>query len=237
MTTDLLVVSAHAADFVWRAGGTIASYSMAGKSVQTICLSFGEKGESSALWKQGKTLDEVKEARRDESQKAADILGTPVTFLDWGDYPLVIDNERLMELVKVIRKHRPTNILTHSDKDPFNVDHVTTSNAVHEASILSIAHGVFPEIPVCTQARMFGFEHHQSEISGFYPDVIIDITGVFETKKKAMECFQAQNHLIKYYSERAEMRGNHARRVSGNQSYGYAEAFRRFYPFVGGEFL
>lgn len=233
---DLLVISAHSADYVWRAGGTIAKYVMDGKSVQIYCMAFGERGESAELWKQGKTLNEIKAIRRQESERAASILGAPITFLDWDDYPLKINDERLYELVKIIRKYNPINILTHSYVDPFNIDHETTAKTVKEASILSIAHGVLPEIPVANQARLFGFEHHQPEISKFYPDVVIDISKSFSKKKEAMECFQTQKHLISYYEKKAELRGNNARRISGNNEYAYAEAFTRTYPYVGGEF-
>lgn len=41
-----LVVSAHSADFVWRAGGAIAQHTQLGYKVHIVCLSFGERGES-----------------------------------------------------------------------------------------------------------------------------------------------------------------------------------------------
>ena len=44
-----LVVSAHSADFVWRAGGAIALYASRGWRVKIVCLSFGERGESAKL--------------------------------------------------------------------------------------------------------------------------------------------------------------------------------------------
>lgn len=235
--TSLLVVSAHSADYVWRAGGVIAKYVKMGKKVQIIALSFGERGESGELWKQGKDLDEIKAARKEESSMAARILGAPVTFLDWDDYPLRITDERLTELVKLLRQYQPENIVTHGKHDPFNMDHETTADAIHKASILSIARGVLPDVPICKQARIFGFEHHQPELSQFYPEVVIDISDVFEIKRKAMECFQTQSHLIEYYTQRAFLRGNHARRISGIQDYKYAEAFLRTYPYVGGEFI
>jgi 4-oxalomesaconate hydratase len=43
---SILVVSAHAADFVWRAGGAIALYASRGYKVRILCLSYGERGES-----------------------------------------------------------------------------------------------------------------------------------------------------------------------------------------------
>ncbi len=237
MATDLLVISAHAADYVWRGGGTIARYVQMGKSVQIIALSYGERGESAELWKSGKTLDEVKAIRRSESQKAADILGAPIRFMDWDDYPLAVDDARLLELVRIIRNARPVAILTHGKHDPFNPDHETTAAKVHQASVLAISHGVLPDIPVAKQVRLFGFEHHQPELSEFHPDIVVDISEAFELKKEAMNCFQAQKHLIEYYTMRAFIRGNHARRISGQGEYRYAEAFMRYYPLVAGELL
>ncbi len=38
-----LVVSAHSADFVWRAGGAIAQHTQLGYKVHIVCLSFGER--------------------------------------------------------------------------------------------------------------------------------------------------------------------------------------------------
>ena len=60
-----LVISAHAADFVWRCGGAIALHADKGYEVTVVCLSFGERGESARLWKEpGMTLERVKAARR-----------------------------------------------------------------------------------------------------------------------------------------------------------------------------
>src|SRR5579872_67565 len=109
-----LVVSAHSADFVWRAGGAIALHAERGWHVEVVCLSFGERGESAKLWRQpGMTLDCVKAARRDEALKAADILGAHVRFFDCGDYPMRLGDEALDQLVDVFREVRPEFVLTH----------------------------------------------------------------------------------------------------------------------------
>ncbi len=66
-----LVVSAHSADFVWRAGGAIALHQEKGFKVTVVCLSYGERGESAKLWKQqGMTLEKVKKERRLEAENA-----------------------------------------------------------------------------------------------------------------------------------------------------------------------
>jgi len=45
-----LVISAHAADFVWRCGGAIALHQQRGFDVTVACLSYGERGESARLY-------------------------------------------------------------------------------------------------------------------------------------------------------------------------------------------
>lgn len=238
--TRLLVISAHAADFVWRSGGVIAKYIKGGANVSVVVLSFGVRGESNDLWKaEGQTAENVKKIRRQEIEQAAGILGVKnIEFWDFEDYPMEINRERLDRLAKKIREVRPDTILTHSEHDRFNPDHEAVCRYVVQASIMSNSAGVRMEgLPHTKQMKIFGFEPHQTEISSFVPDTIIDITEVFDLKKAAMNCFAAQQHLIEYYTNRAFMRGNHARRCSGNQSYKYAEAFTRYFPFVGGEFL
>src|SRR6187399_920936 len=102
--SNMLVVSAHAADFVWRAGGTIALYASRGWRVRILCLSFGERGESQGAWKEpGMTIERVKEIRRAESERAAGILGAEVRFFDAGDYPLRATDELVEGLVQEYR--------------------------------------------------------------------------------------------------------------------------------------
>ena len=93
-----LVVSAHSADFVWRAGGAIALHVKRGFRMKIVCLSFGERGESAKLWRKGEmTIDKVKASRRAEAVQAADILGAEIEFFDLGDYPLRVSRRGAAE--------------------------------------------------------------------------------------------------------------------------------------------
>src|SRR5262249_58280342 len=84
----VLVVSAHAGDFVWRAGGAMALASSRGAPVTVLCLSFGERGESARAWRDGKQLAEIKALRRGEAERAAGVLGAAIEVLGAGGYPL-----------------------------------------------------------------------------------------------------------------------------------------------------
>ena len=57
---SMLIVSAHAADFVWRAGGAIGLHTSNGGKATVVSLSYGENGESGDLWREpGQTVEAV----------------------------------------------------------------------------------------------------------------------------------------------------------------------------------
>ena len=49
MSKKVLVIGAHSADFVWRAGGAVAMAVEQGGEAEVIALSYGERGESGQL--------------------------------------------------------------------------------------------------------------------------------------------------------------------------------------------
>src|SRR6266446_10172657 len=92
----LLVIGAHSADFVWRAGGAIAVVTSNGGKATVVALSYGERGESGELWKEpGQTVENVKRVRHAEAMRAAEALGASFQCFDLGDYPLDVNAEAL----------------------------------------------------------------------------------------------------------------------------------------------
>ncbi|MFY1692788.1 PIG-L deacetylase family protein [Plantactinospora sp. WMMB782] len=234
----ILVVSAHAADFVWRAGGAIALGASRGRQVHVLCLTFGEKGESQGLWKQpGMTVDRVKEARRDEAGRAARVLGAEIEFVDAGDYPLRATDELHDRVVATIRRVDPGVILTHPARDPYNLDHSLTYEIVLRARMVAQAAGHDPQNPPIGAPNVFQFEPHQPEQCGFVPNLLLDISPVFDRKVEAMRIMGAQGHLVGYYTDLGVRRGVQAVRNGGDRSITHAEAYQRVFPVVGGELL
>jgi 4-oxalomesaconate hydratase len=228
-----LVVSAHSGDFVWRAGGAIALYASRGWKVKIVCLSFGEKGESAKLWKEGgMTLQRVKEMRREEALKAATVLGGEIEFLDCGDYPIHFTPAHMDLLVDIYRSVKPEFVLTHALEDPYNFDHPLAAHVAQEARIVAQAHGHKPGGGVLGAPPVFLFEPHQTEQCNWKPQVLLDITPVWETKRKAFEVLAAQEYLWEYYTRVALNRGVQAARNSEKKHIKYAEAYQRIFPQV-----
>jgi 4-oxalomesaconate hydratase len=204
-----LVISAHAADFVWRCGGAIALHASKGYRVTVVCLSFGERGESARLWKEpGMTLDKVKAARRAEAEEAARALGVhDLRCFDLGDYPLRLTDGDKYRLVDVIRAVQPAFMLSHSAYDPYNTDHMYATQVALEARMIAQAWGHNPGEKVLGAPQLYLFEPHQTA---------------------------GQEHLWDYYTRVAENRANHFMRNSGGQAGGrrarYAEGFQSVFP-------
>lgn len=232
-----LVVSAHSADFVWRAGGAIALYAQRGYKVVIVCLSYGERGESAKLWKRdGMTLETVKVERRKEAEAAAEILGGEAIFFDIGDYPMRPTDDVLYRLTDLYREHQPEFTLSHSLKDPYNFDHPMATHLAQEARITAQAWGHNPGQKVHGASGFFLFEPHQTEICEWRPDVILDITEVWDVKRRAIEAMEGQEYLWEYYTRVALQRGVQGKRNSG-RAMKYGEAYQRIFPLVGDEFI
>jgi 4-oxalomesaconate hydratase len=233
MSRRLLVVGAHSADFVWRAGGAIAVTTAEDGEALVLALSYGERGESGELWKEpGQTVERVKEVRHGEAERAAAALGATFAALDLGDYPLEIGKDGLVTIADRIREFAPDVLLTHTDRDPFNPDHAAAFFAVERARALAAGAGVPSGFDTVEPPELLLFEPHQPELCNFTPTTFVDITPVIEQKRAAMAEMKAQSYLVTYYEQRAEQRGNHARRSSGNSAVRYAEAFQRVTPQV-----
>lgn len=233
----LLVVSAHAADFVWRAAGAIATVTKAGGTAKVVALSYGERGESGELWKEpDQTEDKVKAIRRAEGEEAATILGASFEGMDLGDYPLELDRTAMEHLSNEIREFAPTIMLTHAKEDPFNPDHGVAYAATEKARQLAAGAGVASAFNTIRPPALLLFEPHQPELCGFYPNTFLDITPVIELKQEAMKVMRSQGYLRDYYAQRATQRANHARRISGDKEIKFAEAFQRISPLVLKEF-
>ena len=144
-----------------------------------------------------------------------------------ADFYLAVD--RLTEL---IRELEPQLIFTHAASDPFNPDHAGAHDATVQARQLASGAGVASAFKTIAPPELLLFEPHQPELCSFVPTTFLDITPVWGQKVAAMEAMGAQSYLRQYYSERAEHRANHARRISGRSDIRYAEAFQRELPVV-----
>lgn len=229
---SLLVVGAHAADFVWRAAGAIAMHTSAGWRATVVALSYGERGESGDLWKEpSQTVENVKRIRHGECGRAAAEIGAEFVPFDLGDYPLEVPRDAVERLVEVMREVRPDVLVTHTPVDPFNPDHpVAYATADRARKIAMGAAGVASAFVTIPPPRVYVFEPHHPEQCGFRPDTFVDYTSVADRKEAAMAAMAAQSYLRDHYRQRGEQRAVQARYFGAGPATKYVEAFQQMTP-------
>ena len=229
---SILVVGAHAADFVWRAAGAIALHTERGWRATVVALSYGERGESGDLWNQpDQSLETVKRIRREECTAAAAAIGADLVAFDLGDYPLVVSETALERLADLLRESAPDVLITHTATDPFNPDHPVASGAADRARKLAMgAAGIASAFKTIPAPRMYFFEPHHPEQCDFRPDTFVDFTSVAARKESAMAAMAAQSYLRVHYRQRAEQRAYQARYFGAGPETRCVEAFQRVTP-------
>ena len=229
---SMLIVSAHAADFVWRAGGAIGLHTLNGGRATVVSLSYGENGESGDLWSEpGQTVEAVKSHRHAEALAASTALNAEFIPMDLGDYPLEVSGASMQKLASIYVEKRPDVLLVHAPEDPFNPDHPVASFAAQKARLLATGAGGVPaSFKTIPPPVMYAFEPHQPDLCSFKPDTFVDVTNVWPSKNEAMSAMAAQSYLKEHYTHRAEQRAFQSRYAGFGKDTRYVEAFQRLTP-------
>ena len=85
---------------------------------------------------------------------------------------------------------------------------------------------------------VYAFEPHQTEQCEWMPNTFLDITEVWDVKRRAIECMAGQEHLWEYYTRVALQRGVQAKRnigITAARDIQYAEGYQRITPAVTGD--
>jgi 4-oxalomesaconate hydratase len=162
----------------------------------------------------------------ERARRPVTVVPANITF-----YPLRVDDAVLFRLADLYRAIRPTFVLTHSLKDPYNFDHPLATHLAQEARVVAQAHGYRPDVPVLGAPPVYLFEPHQPEQCDWKPEVLLDITPVWDKKRRAIECMEGQEHLWEYYTRVALQRGVQAARNS-DLAITYGEGYMRVFPHV-----
>jgi len=193
--SSVLVVMAHPDDAEFGCGGTIAKWAAAGKEVNYVLCTSGDKGSSDP----NTNPYNLAKIRRVEQANAAHALGArEVVFLSYEDGTLTNTLELRRDIVREIRRFRPDAVICQDPTMRFggnrylnHPDHRAAGDACLDAVYPSARDPhVFPELLVD------GFEPHKvrevfmSTMQS--PDVWVDITECFERKLEGLRQHNSQ---------------------------------------------
>lgn len=183
MKLDILVLSAHPDDAELGCGGTVAKHVSLGHKVGIVDLTRGELGTRG-----------TPETRASEAAEAARILGVSVREnLQLKDGFFQNDVDHQMKVIQSIRKFRPEIVITNAVSDR-HIDHGKGASLTYDSSFLSglIKIETKDEDGKPQQAWRPKLVYHFIQSQLIVPDIIVDITGFWETKLNAIQAFKTQ---------------------------------------------
>ncbi len=179
---DILAFGAHPDDVELGCGGTLLVHRENGRRTAIVDLTYGELGTRGTI-----------ELRKEEAASAAAILGvTARENLGFSDGFFVNDKEHQLEVVKMIRKYRPSIVLVNAlhDRHP---DHGRAAKLVSEASFLAGLEKIETKLmgEIQQPFRPKAVYHYMQFIEGT-PDITVDISGFHERKMEAVLAHRSQ---------------------------------------------
>lgn len=176
---DLLVFGSHADDIELSCAGTILKAVQQGQRVGLVDLTRGEMGTRG-----------TPEIRAREAAASSEILGASFRkTLDFGDGNLQPGREQELEIMRLIREHRPSIVIApmYDDRHP---DHARSGRLIAEAAF----YAGLRKVDTGQDAHRPGSVVHYALNYPIAPSFIVDISEVFATKMKAVMCYASQFH-------------------------------------------
>lgn len=190
-----IAIAAHPDDIEFMMAGTLLLLREAGWETHYLNLSSGNCG---SVHLNG---EETQATRLTEAQTAADILGATFHQPFSHDLEILYDLRHLRRLASVIRGVNPSIVLTHAPQD-YMEDHTNTSRLAVTAAF---SRGMpnfeveppFP--PVNSEVTVYHAMPHglmDGLRQAVQPDLLIDTTPVFETKRQALAAHRSQKEWL-----------------------------------------
>ncbi|UCC52055.1 MAG: PIG-L family deacetylase [Anaerolineaceae bacterium] len=220
-----MFIFAHPDDIEFGVAGTAATWAKQGCEVIYVVITDGNVGSHEA----GMTSAELATIRRREQTAAADVVGATCVFLGYDDGFLQPTLELRKDLVRLIRRHKPTAVVC-GDPTLFFPSDTYINHPDHRAAAQAALDAVFPASEMALlypDLAAEGLEGHKVNFVyvhwGQEPNIYVDIGDVIDLKIEALQQHKSQlgdwdpEEMIKTWSSEA------GKKVG----FDHAEAFRR----------
>ncbi|WP_153799017.1 PIG-L deacetylase family protein [Foetidibacter luteolus] len=183
---NVIAIAAHPDDIEILCAGTLALYAQNGHHVTMAVFTDGSMGDAAIK------PDELREIRRKETEASAAVIGAS---LIWGgvlDEHVFPDAAQRKRMIDILREADPDIIITHSPGD-YHPDHRYVGQLVFDAYFQKgLPFIPNQDLPACRFAKAQVYLMDNLGGIGFNPTEYVDISGVFDTKKKMLSCHKSQ---------------------------------------------
>ncbi len=174
---DILAIGVHPDDVELSCSGTLLKHIAMGKTAGILDLTRGEMGTRGNA-----------EQRTKEAMESAKVLGVKFRKqLDLGDCFFENNKESQIEIIKVLREHRPEIVLCNAKADR-HPDHGRSAKLVADACYYS---GLV-KIETGQEAWRPKAVYHYIQDNYEHPDFVVDVSAFAEKKREAIMCFSSQ---------------------------------------------
>ncbi len=189
----ILGIGSHPDDLEILCGGTLAKYSLNNHKVIMAVITDGTAGSVE------KSTEELSKIRRRESEESAKLINAEFIWIGEPDEFFFENKETRLKIIDLIRQVRPDVILTHAPED-YHPDHSAVSKAVLNASFVSSLSNIKSKHEVHELVCPI---YYMDTLAGvnFQPDLYVDITPTFSTKKEMLNCHKSQVNWLKYHDQ------------------------------------
>jgi bacillithiol biosynthesis deacetylase BshB1 len=177
MKVDILTIGVHPDDVELGCSGTILKHIALGKTVGILDLTLGEMGTRGDA-----------ELRTQEAMKAAKIMGASFRKqLTFEDCFFENNKSHLIEIIKVIREHKPQIVLCNaiSDRHP---DHGRAAKLVADACFYSGLVKIDTRQPEWRPKAVY----HYIQDHYIHPHFVVDVTAFADKKREAIMAYSSQ---------------------------------------------
>lgn len=218
----IMCFSPHPDDSELFCGGILAKYKAQGHDVGVAVMTRGDVGSPTL------SREEIAAVREKEARAASAIIGAEFFWLGYDD-EFVYDTPEVRRcVIDVLREFKPDVVLCPDKDKDYHPDHTRMGQIIWDTHVMAAV----PLIPTAHPALNHIHEiwyHDTSGGIGFEPEVYVDITEVWDTKVKMVECHKSQNDWLQHlYGYPVTYLLDVQFRFRGHQcGCRYAEAFRK----------
>jgi LmbE family N-acetylglucosaminyl deacetylase len=182
----IIAFGAHPDDCDIRAAGTAALWAKMGHAVKFVAVTNGDAGH------QSEGGGALAKRRRAEAKEAGRRIGVEYDVLDNHDGELLPTLEVRHQVIRKIREWNADLVLAPRPND-YHPDHRYTGVLVQDAAYMVVVPNVTPDTPPLRKNPVFMyFEDGFQKPAPFRPDVVVDITEVWDKKVDALDAHTSQ---------------------------------------------
>jgi bacillithiol biosynthesis deacetylase BshB1 len=176
---DIMAFGAHPDDCEMFVGGMLLKMKSLSYKVGVCDLSRGEAGTYGSA-----------ETRKQELDQSTALLGLDARVtLDMPDGDIRDTEKNRLQIIEVIRRHRPELIFSFVDRPLRHPDHYHCGKMVRECCYLAGLQKIKTNSPAFRPSAFIGFPEL---LIMNKPDFVIDVTPFWETRQEAIRCFHTQ---------------------------------------------